>query len=85
MVRNATTYLLNCSATGFPSPRYYWTKDGKDTIPNVASVNKSQLVIDPVTSENEGNYTCRAENVEETVTTSAKITVYGKTIFIGHS
>ena len=78
VVRNGTKYSLNCSATGSPKPRYSWTKDDKTTIPNAASINKKRLMINPVSSENQGRYTCTAENSEGKVRASARITVYGK-------
>ena len=82
IVRNGTKYSLNCSATGAPKPRYSWTKDDDAVIPNAASVQKKRLIINPVSSKNQGRYTCTAENVEGKVRASAKITVYGKIIFI---
>ena len=78
-VQNGTSYKLNCSAYGDPALTYYWTKDGNQNIPNETLINGGKtLLINQVTIDNEGTYTCIVLNIEGNASTTANITVFGK-------
>ena len=86
--------VLNCTATGEPTPEFTWTK----VFPNGTTVEVSEslvnitisttlsgeyvtstLTIGPTDAFDAANYTCTAENTFGPVTSSeAEVTVFGK-------
>ena len=89
--------VLNCTATGEPTPQFTWTK----VFPNGTTVEVSEsmsnitisttisgenvtstLAIEPADAFDTANYSCTAENTFGPVTSSeAEVTVFGKIIF----
>ena len=86
--------VLNCTATGEPTPQFTWTK----VFPNDTTVEVSEsmanftistilsgenvtstLTIEPTDVFDTANYSCTAENTFGPVTSSeAEVTVFGK-------
>ena len=86
--------ILNCTATGEPTPQFTWTK----VFPNGTTVEVSEsmsnidisttlsggnvtstLTIEPTDAFDTANYTCTAENMFGSVISSeAEVTVLGK-------
>ena len=86
--------VLNCTATGDPTPQFTWTK----VFPNGTTVEVSEamsnitistsfsiqnitntLTIEPTNAFDTANYSCTAENTFGPVTSSeAEVTVFGK-------
>ncbi|XP_045535458.1 protogenin [Papilio machaon] len=67
-VLRASTVRFNCSVTGKPEPRISWYKDGQPltlagriNLRSSADVNRMQLVISGVTSDDAGVYQCVAQ------------------------
>ena len=86
--------VLNCTATGEPTPQFTWTKvfpngttvEVSESISNIA-INTtlsgenitSTLTIEPTDAFDTANYSCTAENTFGPVTSSeAEVTVFGK-------
>ena len=86
--------ILNCTATGEPTPQFTWTKEFpngttvevSDSMSNIA-INTtisggnvtSTLTIEPTGAFDTANYSCTAENTFGPVTSSdAEVTVFGK-------
>ena len=86
--------ILNCTATGEPSPQFTWTKvfanvttvEVSESMSNIAISTTlsgenvtSTLTIDPINTFDTANYSCTAENTFGPVTSSeAEVTVFGK-------
>ena len=86
--------ILNCTATGEPTPQFTWTK----VFPNGTTVEVSEamsniaisatfsgenvtstLTIEPTDAFDTANYSCTTENTFGSVTSSeAEVTVFGK-------
>ena len=89
--------ILNCTATGEPTPQFTWTKvfpngttvEVSDSMSNIAISTTlsgenitSTLTIEPTDAFDTANYTCTAENMFGSVISSeAEVTVLGKIIF----
>uniref|UniRef100_A0A6J0T013 Brother of CDO isoform X1 n=1 Tax=Pogona vitticeps TaxID=103695 RepID=A0A6J0T013_9SAUR len=63
IVTKGQSLILECVASGIPPPRVTWAKDGF----NVSSYNKtrfllSNLLIDTISEEDSGTYSCMADN-----------------------
>lgn len=63
IVTKGQTLILECVASGIPPPRVTWAKDGS----NVSGYNKtrfllSNLLIDAISEEDSGTYSCMADN-----------------------
>ncbi|XP_061484303.1 brother of CDO isoform X2 [Rhineura floridana] len=63
IVTKGQTLILECVASGIPPPRVTWAKDGS----NVSGYNKTQfllsnLLIDAISEEDSGTYSCMADN-----------------------
>ncbi|MGH0186765.1 UNVERIFIED_CONTAM: hypothetical protein FKN15_022409 [Acipenser sinensis] len=56
LAANGSAIMLTCSARSQPPSHYTWYLNGKQT------ANGSQYMIDPVSTDNQGNYTCVAWN-----------------------
>ena len=86
--------ILNCTATGEPTPQFTWTK----VFPNGTTVEVSEsmsnidisttvsggnvtstLTIEPTSALDTANYSCTPENTFGSVTSSeVEVTVFGK-------
>ena len=68
--------ILNCAADGHPPPRVTWSKVNSE-LPAGRHVVESSgaLIVKNVKSEDDGVYSCRAENLLGSVSASAKLTV----------
>ncbi|XP_063161734.1 brother of CDO isoform X2 [Candoia aspera] len=63
IITKGQSLILECVASGIPPPRVTWTKDGS----NVFGYNKtrfllSNLLIDAISEEDSGTYSCMADN-----------------------
>nr|XP_056714427.1 brother of CDO isoform X2 [Euleptes europaea] len=63
IVTKGQTLILECVASGIPPPRVTWAKDGS----SVSGYNKtrfllSNLLIDMISEEDSGTYSCMADN-----------------------
>ncbi|KAH0625020.1 hypothetical protein JD844_033033 [Phrynosoma platyrhinos] len=63
IVTKGQSLILECVASGIPPPRVTWTKDGS----SVSGYNKtrfllSNLLIDTISEEDSGTYSCMADN-----------------------
>ena len=81
------TFMLHCSAEGFPGPSIWWYMSDKIITVGVTSVaepinvNNSTLTISNVGFNDSGVYYCRAvNNVTLVTSTLANITVVGKLV-----
>ena len=75
-VNEGQTAFLKCKADGHPPPRVTWSKFNS-SLPGGRHVVESSgaLVVKNVKSEDDGVYSCRAENLSGSVSASAKLTV----------
>ena len=81
---------LRCQADGQPIPQIVWirdldnqftmTADNIDITETIDGLNKtSTLTIQSTTAEDTANYSCRAQNLVNSVTSmEAQVTVFGK-------
>ena len=92
--------ILNCTATGEPTPQFTWTKvfpngttvELSDSMSNIGISTTtsgenivSTLTINMTSAFDTANYSCTAGNMFGSVTSSeAEVTVFGKTFPIGH-
>ena len=69
---------LQCGVKGNPVPQVMWLKENS-SLPSDKRILRSRgdLVIRDVTSQDGGEYTCRARNILGVVTSSATLTVQG--------
>ena len=67
---------FKCSLSGFPTPEILWTKDG------VNLTNNNTFTIHRARLEDSGKYTCSAENIAGSKTSTFWIAVAGGTVFI---
>ena len=75
-VNEGQTAFLKCKVDGHPHPRITWSKI-KSSLPVGRHVVESSgaLILKNVKSEDDGVYSCRAENLLGSVSASAKLTV----------
>ena len=75
-VNEGQTAVLTCSADGHPPPRITWSKVSS-SLPVGRHVIESSgaLIVKNVKPEDDGVYSCRAENLLGSVNVSAKLTV----------
>ena len=92
--------ILNCTATGEPTPQFTWTKvfpngttvELSDSMSNIAISTTTSgenitttLIINTTNAFDTTNYSCTAGNMFGSITSSeAEVTVFGKTFPIGH-
>lgn len=63
IITKGQSLILECVASGIPTPHVTWTKDGS----SVSGYNKtrfllSNLLIDAISEEDSGTYSCMADN-----------------------
>ena len=82
-INASLTAILKCTAAGNPPPKVTWFKVNS-TLPVGRHVVKSSgaLIVQDVRPEDEGQYTCKAENLLGTINASAQLTVQCKLHFI---
>ena len=75
-VNEGQTAFLKCTADGHPPPRVTWSKVNS-SLPVGRHVVESSgaMIVKNVKSEDDGVYSCRAENLLGSVNASAKLTV----------
>ena len=75
-VNEGETAVLTCSADGHPTPRITWSKVSS-SLPVGRHVVESSgaLIVKNVKPEDDGVYSCKAENLLGSVNVSAKLTV----------
>ena len=66
---------LGCAATGRPTPRVVWKKDGHVLLEGLASAN---ITIFSLTSADGGSYDCSAVNIVANDTQTTAVNVKGK-------
>ena len=78
-VNESNTAILKCTADGNPSPKVTWTRLSS-SLPVGRHVVESSgaLIVRDVRPEDDGVYSCRAENLLGQVNVSAKLTVQCK-------
>ena len=92
--------ILNCTATGEPTPQFTWTKvfpngttvELSDSMSNIAisTITSGENIISTLTINmtnafDTANYSCTAGNMFGSITSSeAEVTVFGKTFPIVH-
>ena len=78
-VNESHTAILKCTADGNPSPKVTWTRLSSSLSTGRHVVESSgNLSLKDVRPEDEGVYSCRAENLLGDVNASAKLTVQCK-------
>ncbi|KAJ8007460.1 hypothetical protein DPEC_G00117730 [Dallia pectoralis] len=70
--------VLECSASGFPTPTFHWMR-GEERIQSRSKkyslLGGSNLLISSVTSDDSGLYSCMAINQNENITASCELSV----------
>ncbi|XP_031433341.2 netrin receptor DCC [Clupea harengus] len=70
--------VLECSATGYPNPSFYWMK-GEEMIQSQSKkyslLGGSNLLINSVSDDDAATYSCVAHNANENITASCELTV----------
>lgn len=70
--------VLECSASGFPTPSFHWMR-GEEMIHSrskkYALLGGSNLLISSVTDDDSGSYSCVALNKNENITASCELSV----------
>lgn len=62
-VRKGHSLVLECVASGTPTPQVTWAKDGQELSPqNNTRFLLSNLLIDAVSDRDSGTYACHAHN-----------------------
>ena len=78
VVNETSTASFQCIATGNPTPEVIWLKNNGSHLAG-KRIKKSPggLMIQDVTSQDSGMYTCKASNILGVMTSSATLTVQG--------
>uniref|UniRef100_A0A673YUD9 DCC netrin 1 receptor n=1 Tax=Salmo trutta TaxID=8032 RepID=A0A673YUD9_SALTR len=73
--------VLECSASGFPTPAFHWMR-GAERIQSRSKkyslLGGSNLLISSVTDDDSGSYSCVALNKNQNITASCELSVLGK-------
>ncbi|KAL2100131.1 hypothetical protein ACEWY4_004525 [Coilia grayii] len=73
--------VLECSASGYPNPSFYWMK-GEEMIQSRSKkyslLGGSNLLISSVSDDDAGTYSCVAHNINENITASCELVVLGE-------
>ncbi|XP_032068339.1 mucosa-associated lymphoid tissue lymphoma translocation protein 1 isoform X1 [Thamnophis elegans] len=73
------TLILQCEATGNPTPQYQWYKE-EYPLPNG---DKTAYVVSSVDVEHQGTYWCRVYNIQENEDSrKVKVTIGGKSVAV---
>ncbi|XP_055771776.1 netrin receptor DCC-like [Salvelinus fontinalis] len=75
--------VLECSASGFPTPAFHWMR-GAERIQirskKYSLLGGSNLLISSVTDDDSGSYSCMAFNRNQNITASCELSVLGKCV-----
>ena len=78
-INESQTAILKCTVEGNPSPQVSWSKvNGSLPFERHVVASSGALVLNDVGFEDDGVYTCRAENLLGSFNASAKLTVQCK-------
>lgn len=78
VVNETSTASFQCIATGNPTPEVIWLKNnGSNLAGKRIRKSRGSLMIQDVTSQDSGMYTCKARNILGAMTSSATLTVQG--------
>ena len=78
-VNEGQTAFLKCTADGHPPPLVSWSKINSSLpVGRYVVESSGTLIVKKVKSEDNGVYSCRAENLLGSVNSSAKLTVQCK-------
>ncbi|XP_074645979.1 neural cell adhesion molecule L1.1-like isoform X1 [Tubulanus polymorphus] len=69
---------LVCIASGKPTPKISWTKDGTALASNLQSEYNTHVLIKKAQTSDSGVYKCTAHNSQNTISQNIVLTVYGK-------
>ena len=74
------TVYLHCQASGYPFPRYSWSKDGGGVVigGRTTKVSGGSIRIREVTMNDSGVYTCHVMKGKHMLNLTAHVTVIGK-------
>lgn len=82
MVTKGQRLVLECVASGIPTPQVTWAKDGQDLrFHNNTRFLLSNLLIDAVVEGDSGTYVCQADNgigSSNSATVLYDVQVFGK-------
>ena len=80
MVIAGNNVILECIANGFPKPIVTWLLDGLPVVlgSSYSMLGKSNLMIESVSEEHAGMYTCRAITRTSLVEATTKLDVHCK-------
>jgi len=83
--RQGSRVELPCAASGFPLPRYSWSRDGNLVMSEAGSMTRPRvylaggnLVVDGAMVEDSDEYICTSENTLGSRSTSVKLEVIGQ-------
>ncbi|KAK7929044.1 hypothetical protein WMY93_005439 [Mugilogobius chulae] len=85
-VTEGHTAVFHCQTTGAPRPAIMWRKgtqvlaSGSVQIPRFSLLQSGSLQIQPISSQDSGEYTCFASNAEGTINSTATLTVLNRTV-----
>ncbi|XP_078600981.1 vascular endothelial growth factor receptor 1-like isoform X1 [Branchiostoma floridae x Branchiostoma japonicum] len=78
---NTTSMSLTCLADGVPSPEIRWFRDGEAVLGDVAGIQLEaggeRLVVERISAEDAGMYTCTAVNRAGSVSSNGTVTIEG--------
>ncbi|XP_038568875.1 protein sidekick-1-like isoform X1 [Micropterus salmoides] len=78
--------LFTCQTSGAPKPAITWRKgsqvlaSGSVQVPGFTLLQSGGLLIQPISFQDSGEYTCIASNSEGTINTTATLTVWSRTV-----
>ncbi|KAJ8415635.1 hypothetical protein AAFF_G00426150 [Aldrovandia affinis] len=75
--------VLECSASGFPTPSFYWMRGDEiiqTRLKKYALLGGSNLLISSVTDDDSGTYTCVSHNKNENISGSCELSVLGESL-----
>ena len=84
-VNESQTAILKCTADGNPPPKVTWSKlNSLLPVGRHAVESSGALIVNDVRPDDDGVYSCRAENLLGSVNTTAKLTVHCKLFYRNH-
>lgn len=85
-VTEGNTAVFRCQTSGAPRPAITWRRgtqvlaSGSVQIPRFSLLQSGSLQIQPISSQDSGEYTCFASNSESTINSTATLTVLNRTV-----
>ena len=77
--REGDDVALECEVGGDPAPSFTWTKESGEVL---AGAKESRLELRRVRSQDEGVYSCKAENAVGSVMGSVSLIVHAEPVFL---